>query len=177
MTRRRTQQHLHPRDLVVALALVVVGDAPWTYASLADALRLSPSQVHTSVRRLGQCSLYSPGRGVPLRRNLLELIAHGVRYVFPADVGALGRGVPTASSAPPLATMLPSGGESFVWPSASGEATGHSIGPLIPSVPEIATSNPAMGELLALVDALRVGKPRERAVAIDALTARLAPTP
>jgi hypothetical protein len=53
-----------------------------------------------------------------------------------------------------------------VWPYGHGKLRGHSIVPLYPSVPEAATKDPKLHELLALVDALRVGKAREREIAI-----------
>jgi len=174
--KRSSQEFLHAQDLVVILKLAVMGSAPWTYPSLAASLPLSPSQVHTSVRRLERCDLYSVARKAPLGRNLLEFLSHGVRYVFPASVGSLGRGIPTASSAPPLNTLLPSGGERFVWPSRQGEVVGQSVDPLIAGVPDMAATDPALGELLALVDAIRIGKARERTVAIAELKKRLMAT-
>lgn len=169
---RASRDFLHVQDVVVALKLVAMCDAAWTYSAISIAIGLSPSQVHTAVRRLERCDLYSAARKTPLRRNLLEFLSHGVRYVFPATVGPLGRGVPTASSASPLDRLLP-GGERFVWPSPLGEVVGQTVEPLVSSVPDAAVKDPALGELLALVDAIRIGKARERAVAIDELTKRL----
>lgn len=171
--KRGAQEFLHAQDVVVGLKLVALGATPWTYASLGVSLGLSASQVHTSVRRLGRCDLFSVARKAPLGRNLLEFISHGVRYVFPATVGATARGVPTAASAPPLDKLLASGDERFVWASKAGSAVGQAVDPLIAGVPEMVERDPVLGELLALVDAIRIGKARERAVAVDALKKRL----
>ena len=171
--KRGSQDFLHAQDLVVALKLVVLASEPWTYASLAAAMGMSTSQVHTSVRRLERCQLFSAARRAPVTRNLLELLVHGVRYVFPATVGALGRGIPTASSAAPLDVLLPSGGERFVWASKAGEVVGNTVDPIIVGVPEMVVRDAALGELLALVDALRIGKARERSVAAVELEKRL----
>lgn len=171
--KRSSHEFLHAQDLVVILKLAVMGSAPWTYPSLAASLRLSPSQVHTSVRRLERCDLYSVARRAALGRNLVEFVSHGVRYVFPASVGPPGRGIPTASSAPPLSTLLPSGGERFVWASRHGDLVGLTVDPLIPGVPDIVTADPGLGEVLALVDAIRIGKARERTVAIAELKRRV----
>ena len=168
-----SHESLHAQDVVVGLKLAAMGGAPWTYASLATSLRLSTSQVHTSVRRLERCDLFSAARKLALGRNFFEFLSHGVRYVFPATVGTLGRGIPTASSAPPLDALLPAGGELFVWPSRRGEVVGQSVDPLIAGVPEMVGADAALGELLALVDAVRIGKPRERTVAIAELKKRL----
>ena len=171
--KRSPRLALHAQDLVVALKLVSLESAPWTYASLAAALGLSPSQVHTSVQRLERCALYSASARRVVRRNLLELLIHGVRYVFPAQLGAPARGRFTGASAVPLAPRLPSGGDHFVWASAHGEDVGLSVDPLIPEVPAIAASDPRLGELLTLVDALRLGRARERGIAEAELTTRL----
>jgi hypothetical protein len=43
---------------------------------------------------------------------------------------------------------------------------GHSIIPLYPSVPEAALKDEKLHELLALTDALRVGRAREKEIAV-----------
>ena len=48
------------------------------------------------------------------------------------------------------------------------------IDPLYPSVPAAAAEDPRLHELLALADALRVGRARERSMARTELTKRLA---
>jgi len=176
--KRGSQDFLHAQDLVVALKLVGLRDVPWAYGSLAAAIAMSPSQVHTSVRRLERCDLFNASRKETSNRNLLELLAHGVRFVFPGVVGPLGRGVATASSASPLDRLLPSGGERFVWASKVGENVGHTVDPLVARVPEMVVADPGLHELLALVDAVRIGKARigkarERAVAVTQLELRL----
>jgi hypothetical protein len=45
--------------------------------------------------------------------------------------------------------------------------------PLYPTVPDAASRNPQLYELLVIVDALRAGSPRERAIALLELDARL----
>ena len=61
----------------------------------------------------------------------------------------------------------------YVWPDDSGDTTGTSLEPLHPSAPRAARSSPELHELLALVDALRVGRARERALAARELHTRL----
>jgi hypothetical protein len=75
------------------------------------------------------------------------------------------RGLPTAHSAEPLKNEILSD-ETYVWPSAKGKVRGHGIEPLYRSVPEAALKDFKLYELLALVDALRVGKAREKELAI-----------
>jgi hypothetical protein len=62
---------------------------------------------------------------------------------------------------------------SFVWPWAKGNVRGHSIIPLYSSVPEAARQDDKLYELLALVDALRIGRAREKNLAINELKKRI----
>ena len=52
---------------------------------------------------------------------------------------------------------------------------GIELEPLHPAVPEVARRNPALGERLALLDALRLGDARVRTLARDALMTLLRP--
>ena len=61
----------------------------------------------------------------------------------------------------------------LVWPHPEGEVRGESLEPLYPSAVEAARRDRALYESLALVDALRVGRARERTLAIRLLRERL----
>ena len=106
------------------------------------------------------------------RLNLLEFIHHGIRFVFPQQPGRLVRGIPTAHSAPPLNQEIQSE-EAFVWPYHQGTVRGQAIIPLYKSVPEAALRDEKLYELLALVDAIRVGKTREKELAMQFLKERI----
>ena len=60
-----------------------------------------------------------------------------------------------------------------MWPFKSGTVRGMAFYPLYPTVPEAASRNPALYELLALFDAVRGGSARERALALELLNARV----
>jgi len=65
---------LKPQELLV-LFKVASGKRPWTYAALAEALFMSPSEVHASVKRALAAGLaISNGRGhwAPLAPALIE---------------------------------------------------------------------------------------------------------
>ena len=105
---------------------------------------------------------------------LLEFVIHGLKYVYPAEPGPLCRGVPTAHSAPPLSKEIVSNdNDQYVWPCGDGTVRGQAIEPLYSSVPQAAMKDPALYELLALVDALRAGRARERQIAAEELKRRL----
>lgn len=108
-----------------------------------------------------------------MRRALLDFLLHGVQYVFPVEPGAIVRGVPTAHAAPPLSDTIVESEEKFVWSDEEGGARGQAITPLYPTVSAAAQRDPKLYELLALVDALRVGRAREQKLAREELERRL----
>ncbi|MBI4420155.1 MAG: hypothetical protein HY560_04955 [Gemmatimonadetes bacterium] len=65
--------------------------------------------------------------------------------------------------------------DSIVWPSASGSTVGQAIAPLYERATELPWRCPSLYENLTLVDALRVGRARERKLAGEELERRLAP--
>jgi len=162
---------LRPHDVVVALQLAV---APtMSYGALAEAIGLSKGETHNAVKRLTAAKLLSSHTRKPNRQALLEFIVGGVPYAFAAELGPPTRGVPTAHSAPLLAAEILES-DPVVWPSMEGEARGASIQPLYPGAPSTARRNPDLYELLTLVDALRIGRARERQRAKALLHDRLA---
>lgn len=62
---------------------------------------------------------------------------------------------------------MPAIGNKCPW--AKGKVRGHGIAPLYSSVPEAAGQNDNLYELLALADALRIGRARERDLAVNEL--------
>ena len=168
---------LKPQDVVILLKLALLGREPWTYQRLAAELSISPSEVHAGVKRAIAARLMSDpatSDGRPLLPALVEFVVHGVRYAYPPKRGALTRGMPTGYAAPPLVNVIAQPNEPPpVWPHAEGTARGFLLEPLYPSVPEAASRDPGLYELLALVDAVRDGRARERALAIKELKARL----
>ena len=114
--------------------------------------------------------------GRPLRPQLLEFLVHGVKYAFPPERGELTRGVPTGYAAPPLNSQIVGSNEPPpVWPYAEGNTRGYALAPLYRTVPQAAMRDPDLYQLLALVDAIRDGRTRERSLAEKALEKRLRP--
>src|SRR5512133_2102220 len=149
---------------------------PWTYPGLATALCLSASEAHAAIRRASSAGLYDPTTRTARKAELLELLLHGTRFVYPVERGGLTRGMPTAHAAPPLRErVLASDSDVIpVWPDPSGEARGEAWAPLYPTVPQAARRDLALYEALALVDAVRGGRARERAIATEELQRRFA---
>ena len=168
---------LKPQDIVVLLKLIAIGPEPWTFQRLAVELSISQSEVHAGVRRAVAARLMSDATtasGRPVRDALLEFLVHGVKYAFPPERGALTRGVPTGYAAPPLNKLIVGSSDPPpVWPYAEGSVRGLAFAPLYPSVPAAALKDARLYELLALVDAIRDGRARERTLAAKELESRL----
>ena len=168
---------LKPQDVVVLLKLVAIGAEPWTFQRLAVELSISQSEVHAGIRRAVAARLMSDtstATGKPVRAALLEFLLHGVKYAYPPEHGALTRGVPTGYAAPPLNKMISASNDPPpVWPYAEGNMRGVAFSPLYPSVPVAAMQDARLYELLALVDAIRGGRARERNLATQELESRL----
>ena len=111
----------------------------------------------------------------PHAHNLAEFALHGAKYAFPAVKLPLVVGVPTSHSAPAFAGVFAPGSTDFVWPHPNGSVRGVGVEPLHPSVPFAAMQDAKLYEMLALFDALRVGKARERGMALERLQALIDP--
>ena len=171
------QLTLKPQDLMVLLKLVSLGAKSPTYGELAESLGMSSSEVHASVRRAKAARLVNmeDDRPVVVRAALKEFLLHGAKYAFPVTLGSSTRGVPTAYAAPPLASRITQPNEPPpVWPDPKGEQRGISFHPLYPTAPAAAKRDSLLYELLALFDALRGGAARERQIASQLLSERLA---
>lgn len=103
------------------------------------------------------------------RHNLAEFTLHGAKYSFPPVRLPPGPGVPTSHAAPAFAGVFAQGSDALVWPDAGGSVRGEGLVPLHPCVPGAALRDAALYELLALFDALRAGRARERGMAVQRL--------
>jgi hypothetical protein len=163
---------MKPQDVLVLFKLLLEDGKPWTQISIAKALMMSQSEVSESLARSGYARLlYEKGRKVT-RQPFVDLLQYGIAMIFPQQTGSVVRGIPTAHSAPPLSSLIQSD-EQYVWPYAKGNVRGHSIQPLYNSVLPVIEQDRELYELLALVDALRVGKAREKNLAIDLLKKKM----
>lgn len=161
-------QQLKPQDVMLLLKIVSDNNPSWNQKPVAKALGLSQSEVSEAVARCKYSGLLAPNGKTVMKLGLMEFLQYGLRYVFPQKPGAVVRGVPTSHSASPLKEQIQSH-EDYVWPYGKGTVRGHGIQPLYPSVPEAALKDEKLHELLALADALRVGRAREKELAVAEL--------
>jgi hypothetical protein len=167
-------QALLAQDVLVLAKLISYRGVRPPIAEFAAGLSLSPSQVHLALKRLERSRLIDAQRGRPLLKGVEEFLIHAVKYVFPARRGEATRGIPTAYAAPPLAGQIADSGDPPpVWPDPEGDVRGVGLEPLCRAVPKAVRRDPVLYELLALIDALRDGRARERQIAERELIARL----
>ena len=134
---------------------------------------MSSSEVHASVKRSIKAGLINPQSRLVMRKPCEEYLFHGIPYTFPAENGAVVRGVPTAYAAPPLSDLISYSGLPPVWMWGEGIVEGTQVEPLHRSARCMVQRDPDFYALLALVDALRMGRRRERNLAIEELKRRL----
>lgn len=165
-------QQMKPQDLVVLAKLIVIGDVGFTQVSLAQTLILSQSEISTSLARSAYAGLLIHDRKDVNRKLFFDFIQYGLGVVFPQHPGNIVRGTLTAHSAPPLNSSILSE-QDYVWPYAKGLARGQSVIPLYPTVPQAVLLDEQLYEMLALFDAIRVGRVREKNLALEYLEKRI----
>lgn len=169
---------LKPQDALVLLKMAAHPGRRFAQAELARELGMSLSEVNQSLARSAAARLVLKGDRrdwQPILPALEEFLVHGLRYAFPATPGEIMRGMPTAWAAPPLAVEFVSRPEDLppVWPDPDGSVRGQAVDPLYRSAAKAARQDPILYELLALVDAIRIGRARERQSAVRHLRSRL----
>ena len=165
---------MKPQDILVVLKVLAAG-WPGSYARLGLQLGMSPSVAHSAVSRARKEGLLHPLEILPNKAALAEFLVHGVRYVFPAELGSPTRGMPTSYAASPLSNEFSHSPDELmpVWPDPDGAMRGVALEPLFHSVPKAAREDAKLYEWLALVDALRAGRARERELAAKIIGNRL----
>ncbi len=167
---------LKSQDVLFLLKLVSIKNNDWSFNKIAIELGMSPSEVHAASKRAIMAKLASKQEGKirPIIRNLLEFLTFGIQYVFVPERSGLIRGMPTAHAVEPLVSNFMSSSEPPpVWPDSEGEVRGESFSPLYKSAPNAAKNDSELYQLLALVDAIRGGRARERDIAKKELKIRL----
>ena len=181
---------LKPQDIVILLKILakvtLLDNAPeLSQNKLAVLLCMSVSEVHAGIKRLMLSGLLRPIFTDAPANNLVflpskpaceECLISGVRYFFPVELGVYTRGIATSYAAPILQTHIALGNDPIpVWPYEEGDQRGLAIEPLYRSVPQSLSQFPdtLFYELLALIDAIRTGRARERNIAIILLKEKI----
>ena len=164
---------LKPQDILVSLRLLDAAPEDRAFPKLAQDLGISASEAHAAVKRAVQSGLVDGASRSVRKEALREFLVHGLRYVFPAEWSGVTRGVPTSYAAPPLKAQFAEGDMPPVWPDPEGTVRGEGLAPLYRSAPRAALRDHHLYEWLALVDAVRAGRARERLLASKEIERRL----
>jgi predicted transcriptional regulator len=163
---------MRPHDVVILLKIIAIDNENWMMKDIANKLHISSSEVSESLNRSVWAGLMTNDKRRVFKSALLDFITHGLKYVYPQKPGAMVRGIKTAHSAPPLSFEIQSE-QNYVWPYAEGDSRGFAIEPLHLNVPKACLEDTKLHELLALLDAVRIGNTREQNMAINELKKRI----
>jgi len=163
---------MRPHDIAILLKIASKGRQNWYMKDLAYELGISASEISESINRSVISGLLGKDKKTLNKLALIDFLKSGLRYVYPQQPGSMVRGIGTAHSAPPLSEEIMSE-EPFVWPFAEGNIRGQAIEPLHPKIPEACLRDSKFYELMALTDAIRVGKVREQHLAFEMIKERI----
>lgn len=168
----KSNHTLKPQDILILLKICTLEGQDWFQHTLSEDLGISQSEISECLSRSKYSGLIdASGKKVNVL-GFLDFIQFGIKYVFPQQPGPIVRGIATAHSAPPLDKEIISD-QNYVWPYARGTVRGQAIQPLYKTIPKAVLNDKKLHEVLALVDAIRVGKVREQQLAISLLKERL----
>jgi len=163
---------MRPHDIAVLLKVARKEQEQWYMKDLAYELSISSSEISESINRSVIGGLISSDKKTLKKLALLDFLKSGLRYVYPQQPGSMVRGIGTAHSAPPLNNEIRSD-EQFVWLFGKGNVRGQAIEPLHPKSPEACLRDKKYYELMALTDAIRIGKVREQNIAFEMIKERI----
>ena len=163
---------MRPQDVLVLLKIISLNDPEFKLIDFAQSTGVSLSEVSDSISRSVFAHLIAPDKKTPMRKAIYEFLVHGLPYVFPVRPGALVVGMPTAHSALPLSATFGTA-DPVVWATLEGKIKGQEIPPFHVKQVYAARVDNKLYELLALTDALRIGKAREKRIAEEEMRKRL----
>jgi hypothetical protein len=176
-TRNDIAMQLKPHDTAVALkyGCLAIQEKKRGFGErasvrfLADSLGLSPGEISKSNRRLVKAKLIAPGMDSnefnTVTRSMREWLCFGIQYSVLVETQGLGNGLVTSWSNPSIKSELIPREVPYVWIFPGGDSYGEGVSPLYPNAPVAAYGDENMHHVLSLIDAIRLGKPRELDIA------------
>jgi biotin operon repressor len=170
---------LKPQDCIVLIKLLANPTVSMSQRQLASILGISLAEINAGIKRLEEAGLLrkdKQGKVYPNIYTAKEFLISAVKFFFPGKLGEYTRGIPTAIAAPIFHNKIALGTDPIpVWPDALGNKRGVALEPIHPLVPKSLRENPDphFYELLAMIDAIRTGRPRERNLAVALLKEKL----
>jgi len=164
---------LKPQDTLLALKYCSMNqsDQMSSVRGISESISISPGEVSKGTRRLVASKLVveRAGRMYAESGALLEWLCYGVRYAYPQESVGYGRGMATSWNCPVLESEISPPSPPWVWPVQGGDVEGALIRPIHNSVPLATSRDEWLYRVMALLEAVRGGKPRELAIARDML--------
>jgi predicted transcriptional regulator len=164
----KTHHGMRPQDIVILLKIITSTKKDWQYRDLSADLHISISEISASLHRSHIAGLIDESKRRVHRQSLMEFIEHGLHYVFPQVPGTLVTGLATAHAHECFKHQIESD-VVYVWPDDNGNVRGLSITPLHQAVSSAARKDDRLYKLLACIDVIRIGRVREKKIALTAL--------
>lgn len=155
------------QDILLLMKIISRGKDAWRIIDLAQELDLSPSEISLGLERLRFSGFLYPDKRKIYKSAVIEFLIHGLKYVFPPELGPERRGISTAHSF--ILSKKIVSDQKLIWPTEEGETRGTSILPIYASVPHAVMKDKKLHRLLALIDLIRVGRAREQQFASEEL--------
>lgn len=167
--RTMKQIAMRPQDIVILLKKIAPGGWIMNGKQLSESVGISQSEVSEALARCKVSGLIDPSSNRVNALALKDFLVFGLKYAFPIVPAGVVKGVPTYVSASPIKERIVQSSEVFVWPDNKGSLRGQAIQPLYPSVPSAIEKDSDFYALLVVADTLRMGRVREREIAIEIL--------
>jgi len=160
---------LKPQDTLLALKYWSLrrNEQQLAVRDLAEIVGISAGEVSKAAKRLMAAGLLVARDELYHAESmaLIEWLSYGVRYAFPIQKVGYGRGMATSWSCELIISDIVPPTPATIWAVAGGREEGVIVEPIYKGVPLAASTDPLLYQALSLVDAIRMGKPRELAVA------------
>ena len=139
---------------------------------IAESIGISASEVSKGTRRLAASRLIVERDGSVFAETgaLSEWLCYGIRYAYPQESVGYGRGMATSWNCPVVVSEVVPPSPPLVWPVAGGDIDGALIKPIHESIPAASSRDGQLYCVMALLEIIRGGKPRELAIARGLLT-------
>ena len=158
-------------EILVLGGLIAVNEKN-SFQSIGEKLKLSASQVYYAVKSLQKRGLVykdisenvnrNPLASIKIKKhNCYEFLIHGLKYVFPMEMGAPAIGVQTLSSELIATKEQILSNTVYVWPYGEGNTSGISIKPIHQNIPLLSLQNPLIYRFFVLLDFLRSKNSRD----------------
>ncbi len=115
-------------------------DNRYSVRGLAESLGIGKTEISNSLKRSTSVGMIFLERKTKHpranRKILLNFLIHGLKYVFPAEISPVTRGIPTSFAAPALQPHLRKVGDLiYVWPDPQGKKKANQSFPSFPLCP------------------------------------------